>query len=67
MELPYVHSFVIRIWLEETVQETGQVKWRGHITHVPGNQRRYVENLEAITQFIVPYLNSMEVDVDNQS
>ena len=51
-----IHSFVIRLWLEEIAEETGEPWWRGHITHVPGNQRQYIEDLDEIKQFIVPYL-----------
>ena len=51
-----IHSFVVRIWLEEMVEETGQLRWRGHITHVPSNQRQYIEDLDEIKQFIARYL-----------
>jgi len=54
-------SFIIRIWLEETVQEAGVAKWRGHITHVPSGKRRYIEELDEIVTFIVPYLGEMGV------
>ena len=56
------HSFVIKIWLEETVEETGQAVWRGHITHVPSGKRRYVENLDDVSTFIKPYLEEVGVD-----
>jgi hypothetical protein len=63
MELPEArtHSFIIRIWLEETAVETGQSKWRGHITHIPSNQRRYIEKLDDISTFIRHYLQEMGV------
>jgi hypothetical protein len=56
-----IHSFIIKIWLEETVEEAGQVTWRGHITHVVSGQRRYIQDLEDITTFIQPYLGEMGV------
>lgn len=56
-------SFVVRIWLEETVQETGRVNWRGHITHVPSGRRRYVKSLDEINVFIAPYLQAMGMDL----
>lgn len=55
------HSFIIKIWLEETVEEAGQVTWRGHITHVVSGQRRYLRDLDDITAFIQPYLSKMGV------
>ena len=55
------HSFIVKLWLEETVEEAGQVTWRGHITHVPSGERRYVEDLNGITAFIMPRLQDMGV------
>lgn len=53
------HSFIIKIWLEETLEEDGQATWRGHITHVPGGERHYIQDLNAIPLFIEPYLERM--------
>ena len=52
-----VHSFVIRVWLEETIDEAEEPKWRGHITHVPSNQRRYFDSLEDIKPIVKSYLD----------
>jgi hypothetical protein len=56
------HPFIIKIWLEETAEEAGQAVWRGHITHVPSGERRYIADLSDITAFIVPYLERMGVE-----
>ena len=56
------HSFIVKIWLENTVEEAGQASWRGHITHVPSGQRRYLQSLAEIIQFMVPYLEEMGVN-----
>ncbi len=58
---PNTHSFIVKIWLEETVEEDGVARWRGHITHVPGGERRYVEDLCDVTAFLASYLESMKV------
>lgn len=50
------HSFIIKIWLEED----DRAKWRGHITHVPGGERRYIEQLTHIAQFMAPYIKGMK-------
>lgn len=50
------HSFVVKIWLEESGDESRSAAWRGHITHVPSGKRRYLEELGAIGAFIAPYL-----------
>jgi hypothetical protein len=54
-----VHSFIVKIWLEETIEEAGQAIWRGHITHVPSGERRYLHKLDDVTAFIAPYLEDM--------
>jgi hypothetical protein len=54
-------SFVLKIWVEETAEEAGQVKWRGHITHVPSYSRRYVQDLDEIVLFVAPYLEQLGV------
>ena len=63
MDLPEsrIHSFLIRIWLEETAEESKRAKWRGHITHVPSGERRYLQDLNDIISFIQPYLARMGV------
>jgi hypothetical protein len=57
----YTHSFIVKIWLEETFEETGKARWRGRITHVLSGERRYLEDLSDIGIFILPYLDSMKI------
>jgi hypothetical protein len=66
MDLPEAssHSFVIRLWLEETKEEAGRAVWRGHITHVLSGERRSVQTLVAISSFIASYLEAMGVDAE---
>lgn len=66
MELSKIdtQSFIVKIWLEETAEEAGRATWRGHITHVPSNERRYLKNLDEIESFITPYLKKMGVRID---
>jgi hypothetical protein len=63
---PYTHSFIVKVWLEETVEEAGRAKWRGHITHVPSGEKRYLEDLDEITTFITPYLEEMGVRIGDR-
>jgi len=51
------HSFVVKIWLEDG----DQTRWRGHITHIPDGERRYVEELADVIDFIAPYVEGMKV------
>ena len=56
------HPFIIKLWLEETAEETSRATWRGHITHVPSGERRYLQELDEIITFIIPYLEQMGVE-----
>ncbi len=56
------HPFIVKIWLEETVEEANHATWRGHITHVPSGERHYLKDLDDIRLFIVPYLEQMGVE-----
>jgi len=56
------HSFIVKIWLEETVEETGRAIWRGYITHVPSGERRPLKDLDDILVFISAYLTQMGVE-----
>ena len=53
---PVIMSFIVKLWLEEIVEETGQMIWRGHITHVPGGDRRYFKSIDEIPALIAPHL-----------
>lgn len=55
------HSFIVKIWVEETLAEGGKGRWRGHITHVPGGEREYFTDLSEIAMFILPYLEAMRM------
>jgi hypothetical protein len=58
-----VCSFIIKIW-PESPEKGKQAKWRGHITHVPSQERRYLKSLKDITDFVNKYLQYMGVRVD---
>ncbi|MCB8978727.1 MAG: hypothetical protein H6657_15000 [Ardenticatenaceae bacterium] len=55
------HPFVVKIWIEETSEEAGQVTWRGHITHIPSGKQHYISSLDDIGVFISVYLKEMGV------
>ncbi|MDX1665194.1 MAG: hypothetical protein R3272_15485 [Candidatus Promineifilaceae bacterium] len=54
------HSFVIKIWLEETADEAGRGRWRGRITHVGSRKHCYFEELVDIPRFVSPFVEEME-------
>jgi hypothetical protein len=55
-------SFLIKLWIEVD-KAAGVVAWRGYITHVPDNERRYVTTLFGITDFIALYLEQAHMDL----
>lgn len=59
-------SFLVRLWIEETAEESAQAAngatWRGHVTHMPSGERRYVQDLGEITAFIRGYLEQAGVN-----
>lgn len=53
---PEIHSFVIKLWIEESPEAGASAAWRGHVTHVPSGERRHLKELADILDFIDPYL-----------
>lgn len=60
------HSFIVKIWLEETATEAGKARWRGSVTHVPDGERQMVSTVAEIGNFIARYLTAMGVRVEMQ-
>ncbi|HYN85764.1 MAG TPA: hypothetical protein VER32_10945 [Pyrinomonadaceae bacterium] len=58
-----VHSFIVKLWVEEASGQVRSAVWRGYITHVPSGERRYLKDLDEITAFITPYLECIGVRV----
>lgn len=52
-----IHSFIVRVWLEEMQADPRLVIWRGHITYVNNGNRHYFEDINEIPAFIEPHLN----------
>jgi hypothetical protein len=56
---PEIQSFIIKLWMDGPLDESGQGQWRGRITHVPSGTRRYLKSINDILIFIRSYLDSM--------
>jgi hypothetical protein len=52
-----IHSFIVRIWLEEVEAGTHHLDWHGHITYIGSGEQRYIKNLNDISDFIRTYLH----------
>ena len=51
-----VHSFIVKLWRDEAVDETEKPVWHGYITHVPDGERRYLKRLRDVADFIGRFL-----------
>jgi hypothetical protein len=58
-----VHSFIIKLWLEDEGGDTSRLKWHGYITHVPSGARRYFKKLNEITDFIKQYVDGNDARI----
>ena len=56
-----VHSFIVKLWFEQSAEQAAHVAWHGYITHVPGGERRYLKELTDIVAFIEPYMRTADV------
>lgn len=51
-----LHSFIIKLWVEDAAGKGNRNAWSGQIRHVPGGEHRYIKNFDEMTEFIRPYL-----------
>jgi hypothetical protein len=58
---PNTHSFVVKVWLNDHLQSSRQVTWRGRITHVPSGRCHYFSKLADTADFITLYLQQLGV------
>lgn len=54
------HSFIVRVWLEETSEESGRAVWRGRVVHVPSHEKRYFQEMDDLSSFIRRYISAWE-------
>ncbi len=51
-----IHSFIVRIWLEDVELKPGRLDWHGQITDVMSGEQEYIKNLDEIPGFIQTHL-----------
>jgi len=56
------HTFVLKIWAEEIMEENRTDRWRGRITHVLNGEHLYFEDLETLQHFLAAYLAKMHAN-----
>jgi hypothetical protein len=52
-----IHSFIVRLWVEETETGKNPPVWHGHITYVSSGERHYIRSLNEIPEFIQTHLD----------
>ena len=57
-----IHSFVIRIWLEEAPTDGTPGVWRGSIVHLLDKNKVYFSNFEQLVAFIEMYMLKIEIE-----
>jgi hypothetical protein len=53
---PHIHSFIIKIFLDEDAEASDRAIWHGYITHVPDGEQKYLKDLGDALVFIKSYL-----------
>lgn len=53
--------FIVRVWLEPRSNPDAPPEWRGVIEHAPSRERRYIKDLNDLSDFIAVYLEHMGV------
>ena len=56
------HSFIVKVWCEETNEGPYQSVWRGRVTHVPSHEQRYFQDLKDLVNFIEHYIQPCDGD-----
>lgn len=54
--------FIIRVWQEASGAGGGSPEIRGVIKHAPSGEKRYLENLDVVDEFMLPYLRDLGID-----
>jgi hypothetical protein len=47
-----IHSFIVKIWVEDSQHFPGERRWHGSTTHVPSNVKIYISHLDELLAFI---------------
>jgi len=50
-----LHSFIIKLWIEDPVDDAKRTAWRGQITHVPGGEHRYIKSFDEMADFVTAH------------
>jgi hypothetical protein len=54
------HSFVLRIWLEDSPTGEDPARWRGRITNVLDDRSRVVQSFHHVEEFVKEYVQQWD-------
>jgi hypothetical protein len=57
---PEAHSFVLRIWLEDSPIGDDSARWRGRITNVLDERSRVVQDFHHVEEFVKEYVQQWD-------
>lgn len=59
---PDAYTFMVKIWVEEVEDETGQVLWRGYLKNVfDRDEVHHFQDLEGLVCSLRPYLKKLGI------
>jgi hypothetical protein len=61
---PVILSFIVKIWLDESLDDPQNTQWRGRIIHVPSGRQQYFLSLAECADFMKGYFDDLGVRPD---
>jgi hypothetical protein len=52
-------TYVLRMWLEEDLEDDESIRWRGHITNVLTHEQIHVQTMASIIEFLEQELTAL--------
>ena len=60
-----IHSFIVKVWLEDSEEDPDVTLLHGHITHVPSGERHYIRRVSEVPLFIRSHLGRMGITLES--
>ena len=59
-------AFIVRVWCERGDAEQPSSEWRGTVEHVQTGERQFFRHLDAVLDFMKPYLEALGIDAQQR-
>lgn len=60
-----IHSFIVKVWLEDNEEDPDVTLLHGHITHVPSGERHYIREVSEVPLLIRSYLERTGIALES--